>query len=478
MCKILIFGGTTEGRQLAEFCEYNKIPAWVSVVSEYGKELLTESRTIKINAKAMDIQEMEQFFSAHEIGLVVDATHPYAFEVTENIRQACAHRKIRLIRCLRTIEAPETTDDSTNRICLVSDVHEAVNLLEHQPGRILLTTGSKELEAFSQMSGFKERGYVRVLPSLEAVQKCEELGIEKSHLICMQGPFSEEMNIALIHQVRADILITKETGAAGGFAEKLSAAKACGIITIVIKHRTESDGVTPETACKLIQEFSDSGVFLVGIGPGNLNQITEAAKTAICSSDVLFGAPRVLHAVKSLLRAEQRTIPRYLPVDVAAELEQEEKNGNQKIAILFSGDTGFYSGTKKMVQMLKEKGIPFSLFPGISSISYFAAKLGIPWEDAKLDTAHGRTFDPIEALHRGDKKMFLLLGGENGAGELCETLCANGYEAIQVSVGENLSYENERIITGTAKTLKKQVFNALSVALIQSYGREEEEHER
>lgn len=488
MCKLLIFGGTTEGRLLTEFCDRNKISAMVSVVSEYGKELLKESDYIKVNAAPMDAEEMKEFFINYDIGLVVDATHPYAVSATGNIKKACGALGIRRVRCLReTGEVMGSKTEADHGIVCVPSVSTAASFLKNRAGNVLVTTGSKELAEFTRIPGFKERGYVRVLPSVEAVKKCAELGVEKSHLICMQGPFSEEMNIALLHQTRAEYLVTKETGDAGGFSEKLTAAAKCGVLVIVVKHMPEQDGLNPDAVCLAMKEFSKEcgrtgktdrtdrdekketlTVSLVGIGPGDIGQMTEAARTAVSESQVLFGAPRVLEAVNSALCGKETIcIPKYLAADVAEWLEAGEHNCIKKAAVLFSGDTGFYSGAKKMGDMLKEKKIAFCLLPGISSVAYLAARLGTSWEDAGLYTAHGRDFSPAAALTGGEKKMFLLLGGADSVGRLCRTLCECGFESVRVSVGENLSYEKERIVTGTAAELKGMEFGPLCLALIE-----------
>lgn len=482
MCKILIFGGTTEGRLLAEFCMDKEIPAVVSVVSGYGRELLKESPFIKVRTSPMDGKAMETYLKTGGFELAVDATHPYAVEVTENIRQACEAAKVRRIRCLRETPGQSAALSENSSLDVkkvyVSSPEEAVSFLENRPGRVLVTTGSKELAAFSGLENFKERVYARVLPSVEAIEKAAELGIEKSHLIGMQGPFSEEMNTALIRQVKAEYLVTKETGAAGGFEEKLRAAGRCGITAVILTHPKEKEGCSLKETCAALAEFagkkcgrgvSEKMLFisLAGIGPGAVSQMTGAVIDAVRDSSVLFGAPRVLQAVKPLLSEKQITVEQYQAAEVAGWLK-EHAAFQGKAAILFSGDAGFYSGAKKMINMLQEEGLSYEVLPGISSVSYFAAKLGASWEDAALCTAHGRNFDPAAALKRGEKKIFVLLGGENGAGNLCRELCENGFSGVRIAVGEMLSYPEERVVTGTAEELIHLKSKALSLMLIEN----------
>lgn len=490
MCKIMIFGGTTEGRLLADFCERHGITAIVSVVSDYGKELLRPGGYISVSAKPMDAKEMETFFRDQGIGLVVDATHPYASFATENIKTACKAAGIDRIRCLRAqgdknVDSPpfQERPDSEGafgmevRVCSMAG---AVSYLECHPGTALVTTGSRELEAFCRLEGFQERLYVRVLPSSESLKQCEALGFKNSHIICMHGPFSEEMNIALIHQVNADFLITKESGAAGGFAQKMSAAGKCGIPAIVVERPPEQGGMCFEQVCDTISQLAKRkeeaaacripDIALVGIGPGGLQHMSAAAVSAVEESQAVLGAKRVLQAAEPLLKGKEITqIPLYMAQDVVEWLDKAPDR-YRRITILFSGDTGFYSGAKKLTESLREKCIPFRTLPGISSVSYLAAKLGVSWEDAGLYTSHGRELDVAELLRKGAKKLFILLSGDNGAGKLCERLCGQGFETLQVSVGERLSYPNERVVTGTAKELSLRDFGALSLIFLEGDG--------
>ena len=140
--KILIFAGTTEGRELAEFLSEREVEAEISVATEYGETLLSPGPFLKIHQGRMEEGEMEAFFREEEIGTVVDATHPYAVVVSENIREACTHTGTEYIRLLR-----EQSTDTADCI-FVEDTAGAVEYLKQTEGNVLLTTGSKELKAF------------------------------------------------------------------------------------------------------------------------------------------------------------------------------------------------------------------------------------------------------------------------------------------------------------------------------------------
>ena len=243
---ILIFAGTTEGRQLAEYAVKKGIPCIVSAATEYGEELLEndlqlrkekhKKSELRVIQGRMDQQEMEAFFEKEQVGLVIDATHPFAVIVTENIQRACKNSGIEYLRCLRDFLTEERTV-----------VEEAVDYLEQTQGNILITTGSKELDKYTRLTNYKERCYARVLSVLPSVMQSIELGFSGKHLIAMQGPFSREMNLALLHQTEAKYFVTKESGKNGGFAEKLEAAEQAGAVLLVIGWPIE-EGLSVEEA--------------------------------------------------------------------------------------------------------------------------------------------------------------------------------------------------------------------------------------
>lgn len=234
MAALLLFGGTTEGRILAEQFSKKGWDVLVSVATEYGASLLPQRENLKIHVGRMDEKEMERFLRENIFQAVIDATHPYAMLASENIYKACTSNQLPYYRCAR----PSQPGDG----CLyVKDAAQAVDYLKEHPGRIFLTTGSKELPLFCAIDEIRERLVVRVLPSIEVLRQCLQLGLLGSQIICMQGPFTRELNCALFQQYKADYLITKETGRAGGFEEKIEAAHQCQIKTIVIGRPSEPE---------------------------------------------------------------------------------------------------------------------------------------------------------------------------------------------------------------------------------------------
>lgn len=144
MCKVIIFAGTTEGRQIAEFLNRRKISALICVATEYGEQLLPASDTLDVSHNRLSEPEMESLMREKGSPLVLDATHPYAAEVTENIRKACEQTGSPYVRVLRE----NTAENMETESLYAGSVEEAVTLLEHTKGNILVTTGSKEAQKY------------------------------------------------------------------------------------------------------------------------------------------------------------------------------------------------------------------------------------------------------------------------------------------------------------------------------------------
>ena len=252
MARILIFGGTAEGRCLAEYGVQQGISVAVSVVSEYGKRVMGDMPGLSVYCKALDKDGICSLLEEEKPHLVLDATHPYAVTVTGEIIHACKEEGVRLLRVVRDMSGEEA-DERANRYKAAFWVHtpgEAAEILARDGKPVLFTTGSKELGFFAEVEKLRGRIYARVLPDSQVIAKCEHMGIRGKHLIAMQGPFSEEMNRALIREIGAGWLVTKESGSRGGFEEKMAAASSCNIPVVVIRRPKQEKGISFEEACR------------------------------------------------------------------------------------------------------------------------------------------------------------------------------------------------------------------------------------
>ena len=452
MYKVIVFAGTTEGYALARFLSEHRIPVCACVATEYGSKALEENEYLRVCAKRLPVEEMMALFEKMQPELVLDATHPYAAEVTKNIVQACAQAKVDYQRVLR--EEGHSQADAV----YVESTEGAVAYLEQTSGNILLTTGSKELEKFTKLTNFSERIYARVLSLASVMEACHSYGIEGKHLIGMQGPFTKEMNAAMLCQFDCAYLVTKDSGKAGGFQEKLEAALECGVTPIIIGRPLKEEGISCGACKKMLAErfgFSRKPhVALVGIGMGSRETLTIQGAQVLEKADLLIGAKRMVNAVK---QSHQDVYCEYRSEAIVEYISQHPEYEN--VAIVLSGDTGFYSGARKLVELLGEET---EVICGISSVIYFMSKIGLSWDDAELASAHGRDCNLISLIQHHEK-VFSILGTKSGVGELAKKLTYYGMGEVMLYVGENLSYENEKIFVKQAEELTDYEGDSLSV---------------
>ena len=258
MYKALVFAGTSEGLETAALCAGLGISACVFTATEYGASRIPELSGITVRDGRLQEEEMEAIFRAEAAKdtLVIDATHPYADIVTKNIRRACEAAGLTYVRVLRksTYDGSRPAGRQDEGDIWVGSPAEAAEYLAGTEGNVLLTTGSKELKHFTAVPGFEERLYARILPLADNVAASQALGFPPSHLICMQGPFSLEMNVALIHYAKAKYLVTKDTGKAGGFDEKQEAARAGGCRLVIIGRPLEETGISVEECGEMLRK--------------------------------------------------------------------------------------------------------------------------------------------------------------------------------------------------------------------------------
>lgn len=457
MCKICIFAGTTEARWLVELLSTQPVAVTACVATEYGETLLPEANNVTVRSGRIPVGEIIEMLSETKFDLVIDATHPYAASITESVARACAETGTEYLRLLRE------ESDKVSGVQYASSAEDAAAFLSKTDGNILLTTGSKDLKTYSRIKDFTARVYARVLPLDASLTLCREAGVQPSHILAMQGPFSEKMDTAMLRAVSAKWLVTKDGGEAGGFPAKVAAARKAGADVLVIGRPKQREGKSFSQVLEILErrfgfKFPQS-VQIVGIGPGSRDAMTQEVRRAIEEADCLIGARRMLDAA----RGGQKTFAAIAPQEIADFLRAHREY--RRCAVVMSGDTGFFSGTKKLLPLLS--GCEVRVLPGLSSLSYLCAMLQTSYEDVHVVSLHGRAHD-IAADVRAHARVFALVGGEHGVNDLCRTLTENGLGTVTVSVGERLSYEDETITTGTAEELQSKAFAPLSAVLIEN----------
>ena len=580
--KILIFGGTTEGRTAAERLLSEGIPCTVSVATPYGAEVMSAHPLLTIHTGRLDCGGMVQLMRDQGFVCVIDATHPHALLVSREIEAACRDTGLPYLRLLRKDLQADSVDfgmaaeafdgkasdqaqgagnvsgKAGGSVCTyVRDIDEAAAFLASVSGRILVTTGSKELVRFSKALGDPSRITARVLPAAASLQACGEAGLMGKQIFAMQGPFDTQMNCALIRHAGASWLLTKETGAAGGFPEKMEAVRQCGIRAVVVcapsagggescpqnsafgeTAVTKQDSITPvitsvnenvipvkeqyldleqtiaaalkyaagsqHTAGRQIQQpaalqQSAAGsqrlqrmLSLIGIGVGAPEAMTQEARQALSEAEAVFGARSILDNLKKTAAdiSGKTLVPVYESSAILDYLREHPQIINAAVA--YSGDSGFYSGASSMLTRLKknqEKEMhgkemqPFKasdqrdqadfvirVICGISSVSWFAARAGIPWQDWKILSSHGR-FCNVTGQVRRNRKCFLLLSGAEDlrkTGSLLQEAQKRGVLGhLRLIYGYDLSRPEEEIRECSAQELTEVTKEGLYVLYIE-----------
>jgi precorrin-6x reductase len=244
---VCIFGGTTEGRLLAEFFSECNVKTDLYIATEYGEQFVKELNNVNIHQKRLSKAQMIELFQQMNFDCVIDATHPFAKIVSKNAKEAAEYCNIKYYRIIREIDKSEYG-------IYFECIEDIINYLNQTDGNILLTTGSKDLDKFRGVKNYDERLFVRILPMESSLKRAIELGYSNKNIICMQGPFSEELNIAMINSVGAKFLITKESAVSGGFNEKVNACNKTYSKCLVL-NKPDEEGITLESFKQLIRGY-------------------------------------------------------------------------------------------------------------------------------------------------------------------------------------------------------------------------------
>lgn len=509
--KVLLFGGTTEGRLIAEALAGSRhdneelihgdrqgadVPVCmhICVATDYGAGLLPQDDRIMIHHERMDEVEMEDFIRSEGFNVCIDATHPYASIVSENISRACGATGLKLYRVARTDVSNKKDILQDEKIIYFDDISDAVSYLNKEgsedPGNIFITTGSKDLEKYTALSDYTDRCYIRVLPSAEAIDKCMSLGFKTSHLICMQGPFDCDLNRAMLKSCGASVMVTKDSGQPGGFSEKIDAALDLGVTCLVIGRPAET-GEKVYTLREILdilglKEETQKKAYIIGMGCG-MGHLTREAIDALKECSHIIGAERLIDDLTRLQGSRigqkrggdgkvkeytgKRRGEKQKEIFVTYDKDEIERYIKDKepdsVALLYSGDIGFYSGAAGIVDRLDRYEIV--TIPGISSGVYLCDKLMIPWQDVRFLSCHGRDLDLEKELGTGTR-FVILLGREDDAGKICREVCDIGYAEARVYIGEELGYKDEKIRSGRAGDFTDVSTSALAVILLDLTG--------
>jgi len=268
------------------------------------------------------------------------------------------------------------------------------------------------------------------------------------------------MNEAMLRQYQIKCLVTKESGNAGGYQEKLDAAQNLGIPVFVIGCPVEQESYTFEEVCEQLEMIfgqrikKNTGfqITLAGVGMGNSQCLTKEVEKAIAEADILLGADRMIAGYQPKIEK----MPYYTPEQIVPYLDGLSKvtscRNDRNVVILFSGDTGFYSGCQKLYEALLREikhgrlQAMVTVMPGISSVAYLAACMGENYQDAVICSMHGKELPNLAKKIRMGKKIFLLMSGLKDIHKLGKLLLDAGLIECTVVAGYQLSYPEQLIM--------------------------------
>lgn len=229
---ILVAAGTQDGRELVGELLSAGYEVAASVVSTYGEQLLARyGSRLLINDEPLDAAGLMKYMQQKGVTLLVDASHPYAVNVSENAMQACRTMGIPYIRYER-----QSSSLVYDKLYAVSSYEEAAEKAAALAKTVFLTTGSRNLRPFAEAPSMEgHRLIIRVLPTAKVLAECEALGFTPADIVALQGPFSAELNRELFRKYEAGVIVMKNSGQLGGTDTKLEAAMQLGLPVVVIE---------------------------------------------------------------------------------------------------------------------------------------------------------------------------------------------------------------------------------------------------
>lgn len=227
---ILVLGGTCDALEIASGIYQLTKDVTISTATEYGLEVSRDRFPGQIIFGRMDREALKRYMKEQGVDHVIDASHPYAENISRNAISVCQELGVHYLRFERPV-----VDQVNNRTIICGSLEQAGELVEEMPGKVFVTTGINNIEKMLTKISDKNRLKIRVLPQSETINKLENLGLNANHIVAMKGPFSEEMNFLMFQEAGSVILICKDSGTQGGTDHKLMAAARLGMKIILIR---------------------------------------------------------------------------------------------------------------------------------------------------------------------------------------------------------------------------------------------------
>ncbi|KJR96359.1 MAG: hypothetical protein VR68_14580 [Peptococcaceae bacterium BRH_c4a] len=235
---ILVIGGTSDSRVIAELLAAEGARVLVSAATRYGADLAVGDG-IEVIWGRLNREGLTKLLITRNVKVLIDASHPFASEISANAAWACGQAGVHYIRFAR----PGIPDNQSPVLEWSENYHAAARRACHFGKTIFLTTGSKTAGIFYETAREMGRRVVlRVIPDPDVIKSLIAIGISPSDIVAMRGPFGEEINVALLRHFQADVMVSKESGDAGGLGEKIAAAEKLALPLLVVRRPPEPEG--------------------------------------------------------------------------------------------------------------------------------------------------------------------------------------------------------------------------------------------
>ncbi|ENK0839382.1 cobalt-precorrin-6A reductase [Clostridium botulinum] len=231
---IALILGTSEGREILSLLNKFTDNILISTATAYGGEILKNYKYKKLNTKPLNKEELSNMLKEKQVNILIDASHPYALEVTKNAREVSKDLNIKYVRYERPSSAEEFKGNK--KVVFLDDYKDLNEALKNIKGNILNTSGSRNMDKILDLK-LENRIIHRVLPSVKVLEDCFNLGVKVEDLMAIKGPISKELNKAFIKDYDAKALILKDSGPQGGTKEKILACLECDIYALIIRRK-------------------------------------------------------------------------------------------------------------------------------------------------------------------------------------------------------------------------------------------------
>ncbi|ACQ51520.1 cobalt-precorrin-6A reductase [Clostridium botulinum] len=231
---IALILGTSEGREILSLLNKFTDNILISTATAYGGEILKDYKYKKLNTKPLNKEKLLNMLKENQVNILIDASHPYALEVTKNAREVSKDLNIEYVRYERPSSAEEFKENK--KVVFLEDYKDLNKALKNIKGNILNTSGSRNMDKILDLK-LENRIIHRVLPSVKVLEDCFSLGVKVEDIMAIKGPISKELNKAFIKDYDAKALILKDSGPQGGTKEKILACLECDIYALVIKRK-------------------------------------------------------------------------------------------------------------------------------------------------------------------------------------------------------------------------------------------------